>query len=90
MWPGIIDKIYKDNIKIKKMKIIQDPQTYAYTGRWEFPPRSDKWTGRAWAEYKDIKHICSPPNIVGTNTRPQYSIPKVDQYWLKAKLPTRL
>ena len=88
MWAGIVDKIVKpDSIKIKKMKIVQDPQTQGYTGRWEFPPRSDKWTGRAWCKYKDIKHLTSPPNLVGTNTRPQYKIPKVDQYWVP---PTRL
>ena len=48
MWPGVVDKIVKpDSIKIKKMKIVQDPQTHGYTGRWEFPAKSDQWTGRA-------------------------------------------
>ena len=90
MWPAAINKLYDNRTKVKKLKIIYDPVTLAYTGRWEFPPKTDKWTGSALADYTDIKHICSPPNIVGTNTRPQYRIPKVDQYWDGSSLPTRL
>ena len=62
------------------MKVVAT-DTEPYTGRWEFPPSSDKWSGTAIAEYEDIKHIVSPPKIVGTNTRNYMVIPKVDQYW---------
>ena len=81
-FPGIVDKIKGMSIKIKKMKMVQDPQTQMYIGRWEFPKSGDQWTGRAWAKYQDIKHLISPPHMVGSSTRPQYRVPKVDQYWL--------
>ena len=80
MWPAIINKLFDNRAKVKKLKVVAT-DTNPYTGRWEFPPKSDKWSGTAYADYSDIKHICSPPRIVGTNSRPHYIIPKVDQYW---------
>ena len=88
MWPAIINKLFDSRAKVKKLKLVLS-ETNPYTGRWEFPPKSDKWSGTAYADYTEIKHICSPPRIVGTNSRQHYIIPKVDQYWNKY-LPSRL
>ena len=88
MWPAVINKMYDSRAKVKKLKLVAS-ETNPYTGRWEFPPKSDKWSGTAYADYTEIKHICTPPRIVGTNSRPQYIIPKVDQYW-NFNMPSRL
>ena len=88
MWPAIINKLFDSRAKVKKLKLVLS-ETNPYTGRWEFPPKKDKWSGTAYADYSEIKHICSPPRIVGTNSRQHYIIPKVDQYWNKY-LPSRL
>ena len=62
------------------MKLVAS-DTEPYTGEWFFPPKSDKGGRKAYTDYTDIKHLISPPQIVGSNSRPHFIVPKVVQHW---------